>query len=105
MERHAMTTDDSDAVSRDVVSDVGEPAVADAGFEPIQADSWHWQFSDEADVAVDLTAPLFESQAAAEDWLTTHVESLQEQGVAAVTLFDGEGAVYGPMSLAPADPA
>ena len=66
-------------------------------------DSWRWQFSDDADVAVEVLAPLFDSQQSAEEWLTGNFESLQAQGVAAVTLFDGEGAVYGPMSLAPDD--
>jgi hypothetical protein len=74
-----------------------------AGFEPIEADRWHWTFSDDADVAVDVLAPLFDSQGSAEDWLTQNVDDLVDQGVAAVTLFDGEGAVYGPMSLSPED--
>jgi hypothetical protein len=76
-----------------------------AGFEPIEADRWHWTFSDDADVAVDAVAPLFDSQASAEDWLTQNVDGLVDQGVAAVTLFDGDGAVYGPMSLAADDAA
>ena len=81
-------------------ADEGADAAEVSGFEPIEADSWHWQFSDEADVAVDTAAPSFESQQSAETWLTEHFETLLDQGVAAVTLFDGEGAVYGPMALA-----
>ncbi len=81
-------------------ADEGPGAADVSGFEPIEADSWHWQFSDEADVVVDNAAPSFESQQSAEAWLTEHFEMLLDQGVAAVTLFDGEGAVYGPMALA-----
>ena len=96
-----MVSEDTSALTGPGDAADGGPGAADvSGFEPIEADSWHWQFSDEADVAVDIAAPWFESQDSAEAWLTQHFETLLDQGVAAVTLFDGEGAVYGPMALA-----
>lgn len=89
-----------------VTEDTGLPDGTDrpagpVGFEPTEADRWRWRFSDEADVVVDAAAPLFDSQESAEDWLIDNAAGLMEQGVAAVALFDGEGAVYGPMPLAP----
>lgn len=41
----------------------------------------------------------FESQAAAEAWLTEHYLDLQDDGVREVTLTEGDRVVYGPMSL------
>jgi hypothetical protein len=90
----------SDDTSADATESDGAAEAEASGFEPIEADTWHWQFSDDADVAVDVAAPSFESQESAEEWLTQGFEWLLGQGVAAVTLFDGEGVVYGPMGLA-----
>jgi hypothetical protein len=61
---------------------------------------WRWQATDEAGVARDEPSLRFTSQALAEQWLAEHFEDLADDGVAAVTLFDGERAVYGPMPLA-----
>ncbi len=44
-------------------------------------------------------APVFESQAAAEEWLGLFYEDLREMGVTEVSLFEGDRLVYGPMSL------
>ena len=41
----------------------------------------------------------FAGQAEAEAWMSAAYEELAEAGVEAVTLFDGETLVYGPMSL------
>lgn len=61
---------------------------------------WRWQGTDDAGVALDEPSLRFTSQALAEQWLAEHFEDLADDGVAAVTLFDGERAVYGPMPLA-----
>lgn len=76
----------------------GEPA-GSSGFEPAQADGWRWLFSDDADVAVEVLAPTFDSRQSAESWVDQNYESLLDQGVAAVSLFDATGAVYGPVPL------
>jgi hypothetical protein len=61
--------------------------------------TWHWLCADEAGIAVSEPTPSFTSQQAAEDWLREQFEELADDGVAAVTLMDGERAVYGPMYL------
>jgi hypothetical protein len=43
----------------------------------------------------------FTDQIDAEEWLGSKWQSLLDDGVAAVTLLDGESVVYGPMSLRP----
>ena len=42
----------------------------------------------------------FPTRSDAESWLGEEWAELAEQGVASVTLFEGERRVYGPMSLA-----
>lgn len=44
----------------------------------------------------------FDSQAAAEAWLTANYEDLQDEGIGAVSLCEEDRVVYGPMSLDPA---
>lgn len=44
----------------------------------------------------------FDTQAAAEEWLTAHFEELRAIGISAVTLREEDRVVYGPMSLDPA---
>lgn len=61
--------------------------------------TWRWLHADEAGVVRSEPVVTFVSQQAAEDWLTEHFEELADDGVAAVTLMDGERAVYGPMYL------
>lgn len=41
----------------------------------------------------------FADQASAEAWLTSFYDDLLDEGVAQVSLFDGDRLVYGPMSL------
>jgi len=44
---------------------------------------------------------MFDDQEHAEEWLDHEWPTLLADGVAAVTLFDGQDEVYGPMSLRP----
>lgn len=64
---------------------------------------WWWRLEDDAgtevDVAADLAGRRFASQADAESWVGEIWAGLAEQGVAAVTLFEHDRLVYGPMSL------
>ncbi len=60
---------------------------------------WHYQDSDGGQAAgPDIT---FDDQADAEEWLSHKWSGLLTDGVAAVTLLDGEDEIYGPMSLRP----
>jgi hypothetical protein len=43
----------------------------------------------------------FPTRSDAESWMGEYWSELVEQGVASVTLFEGDREVYGPMSLAP----
>lgn len=64
--------------------------------------SWTWRYTDDAGAALDYPDPeKFESRSDAESWLGENFADLADEGVAAVTLFDGERKVYGPMSLSP----
>jgi hypothetical protein len=63
--------------------------------------TWRWLFADAAGVVLKGPEVVFTSQEAAEDWLREEFAELAEQGVATVSLVDGEHAVYGPMYLAP----
>ncbi|WP_426246652.1 hypothetical protein [Nocardioides sp. LHG3406-4] len=64
---------------------------------------WHWALLDEAgqEVAVDeeYAGARFTSQADAESWVGEFWAELAELGVDAVTLYELDRAVYGPMSL------
>lgn len=65
--------------------------------------SWRWQPESGAYAQSDLeSAGLvkdFNDQAAAEAWLTLYYDDLLHQGVAEVSLFEGDRLVYGPMAL------
>lgn len=61
-----------------------------------------WRYADEAGVVTDGPAISFDSQEAAEEWLSGSFDELMEGGVAEVSLFDDHSAVYGPMALAAA---
>jgi hypothetical protein len=63
--------------------------------------TWRWLFADAAGVVIDGPEVVFTSQEAAEDWLREQFTELADDGVATVSLVDGEHAVYGPMYLAP----
>jgi hypothetical protein len=61
---------------------------------------WRYHHSDGGQApGPDIT---FDDQAGAEEWLEREWSTLLQDGVAAVTLLDGEDEVYGPMSLRPA---
>ena len=67
--------------------------------------TWHWRLEDSSGAAVDPASIGVElsgtdNQGDAESWLGENWRGLLEKGVATVTLFDGEDAVYGPMGLA-----
>lgn len=62
--------------------------------------SWTWRYEDEAGTTLDAPDPeTFESRSDAESWLGVSFAELADQGVAAVTLLDGQTKIYGPMSL------
>ena len=64
---------------------------------------WWWRLEDaggaEVEVSGELADQRFASQADAESWVGEIWAELAEQGVAAVTLFELDRQVYGPMSL------
>ena len=68
--------------------------------------SWRWRFEDESGSEVSQArggtasgVSGFPSQSDAESWIGEVWRDLLEDGVAQVTLFDGDREVYGPMSL------
>jgi hypothetical protein len=64
---------------------------------------WRWRMEnaagDEVTVPGDLAGETFASQADAESWVGEFYAALAEEGVDAVTLFEADRLVYGPMSL------
>ena len=64
---------------------------------------WWWRLEnaggDEVTVEGELAGQRFASQADAESWVGEIWSDLAAEGVDAVTLFEGERQVYGPMSL------
>ena len=64
---------------------------------------WAWRLEDAAGEEVsgvgELAAQRFPTQADAESWVGEVWAELAEQGVDAVTLYEGDRRVYGPMSL------
>lgn len=61
--------------------------------------AWRWRYDGAAGSSF---SDEFPSQADAEAWLGEQWRDLQDSGVSAVTLVDGDRVVYGPMSLDPA---
>lgn len=64
--------------------------------------SWSWRMEDSSGgevAAADVEAQEFPSQSDAESWVGEVWRDLLEAGVDAVTLFEGDRKVYGPMSL------
>ena len=60
---------------------------------------WHWQADrDPGDGSLDQTFP---SQGEAETWLGEFYPDLVDAGVKAVSLYESDRRVYGPMSLEP----
>ncbi|WP_166139005.1 hypothetical protein [Nocardioides ochotonae] len=73
---------------------------------PVPAEQpWWWRPEDSTGAEVSLEGELagqrFESQADAESWVGEIWADLADAGVDAVTLFEHDRAVYGPMSLHP----
>jgi hypothetical protein len=64
---------------------------------------WWWRLEDasggEVEASEDLAGQRVVSQADAASWVGETWTDLADEGVASVTLFEGERAVYGPMSL------
>ena len=63
---------------------------------------WWWRLEDAAGETVEVTEfadQRFTNQGDAESWVGEVWPDLAERGVAAVTLFEHERQVYGPMSL------
>ena len=64
--------------------------------------AWHWRLEDGngAEVTEGVEpSPRFPSQSDAESWVGEVWRDLADSGVDAVTLFEGDREVYGPMSL------
>lgn len=64
--------------------------------------AWRWRMEDSAGAEVapgDVGSPEFPSQSDAESWVGEAWHELLDAGVDAVTLFEGDREVYGPMSL------
>ncbi len=68
------------------------------------ASTWRWRLEDSSggEVTTAEESPSFPSQSDAESWVGEVWQDLAEEGVDAVTLFEGDREVYGPMSLHPA---
>lgn len=62
--------------------------------------SWHWQ-PEPVSVAGDALDRTFPSQGEAETWLGEFYPDLLDDGVRAVSLYESDRLVYGPMSLEP----
>ncbi|SDR85544.1 hypothetical protein SAMN04488570_0569 [Nocardioides scoriae] len=60
---------------------------------------WWWQLLDADGAVVVQERTEFPTRGDAETWLGEVYPDLAEQGVAAVTLLEGDREVYGPMSL------
>ncbi len=72
--------------------------------QPSAADRpWWWRLEDASGAEVSLEGELsgqrFANQADAESWVGEFWAELAEEGVDAVTLFEHDREVYGPMSL------
>ncbi len=74
-------------------------AVDEPDIEPQPAGSYEWRYADEAGVSASGPGVAFDSQESAERWLAENYRELAEDNISAVSLFDGNGLVYGPMPL------
>ena len=67
---------------------------------------WRWRLEDSSGTevpAAEGSGQTFPSQSDAESWIGEVWQDLLEDGVDAVTLFEGDREVYGPMSLHPTE--
>ena len=60
---------------------------------------WWWQHLDAHGKVLAAERTEFPTRSDAESWLGEAYPDLSDDGVAAVTLFEGDREVYGPMSL------
>ncbi len=60
---------------------------------------WWWQLLDADGKVIEGERTEFPTRSDAESWLGEAYPDLAEEGVAAVTLLEGDREVYGPMSL------
>ena len=67
--------------------------------------AWQWRYetTESGPMTSEDDAPSFTSQADAESWIGEEWEDLLKSGVDAVTLFEDDREVYGPMSLHPTE--
>lgn len=66
--------------------------------------AWHWELLDTAGQrAPGAQSPTFPTQSEAESWIGEQWPQLFDDGVDAVTLYEGDTSVYGPMSLRPSE--
>lgn len=74
-----------------------------SSFEPsLSGPGWRWRLEDASGQEVSaegLGDQEFPSQSDAESWVGEVWRELLEEGVDAVTLFEGDREIYGPMSL------
>lgn len=63
--------------------------------------AWTWSYEgpDGAAVEAELEQPDFPTQADAESWIGENWRELLESGVHAVSLFEADRPIYGPMGL------
>lgn len=63
---------------------------------------WWWQCTAAGgEVVTPTEIPKFPTRSDAESWVGEFWSDLADEGVSAVTLFEGDREVYGPMSLEP----
>jgi hypothetical protein len=78
-------------------------SLADQSSPSSDAQPWRWRLEDssgaEVSVDADLAGRTFPTQADAESWVGEFWPDLADAGVTAVTLFEVDREVYGPMSL------
>ena len=79
-----------------------EPSNHFSGSAASTSPGWRWRLEDASGSEVtvpDVPAEVFPSQSDAESWVGELWHDLVEGGADAVTLFEGDREVYGPMSL------
>jgi hypothetical protein len=83
------------------MTNVPEPGFASYGGSG-RGISWWWKLLDAsgAEVTPDGGRQEFPTRSDAESWVGETWADLADQGVASVTLYEGQREVYGPMSLA-----
>jgi hypothetical protein len=69
------------------------------GFRRGDTIPWWWQLLDGDGRVLDRERTEFPTRSDAESWLGEAYPDLADDGVSAVTLFEGDREVYGPMSL------